>query len=175
MTTSPTPRRMPLRRALLRWLDPAQRVAVLGIGSDLRGDDAAGVLVAQALQERRVGKKLEKKCKIFIGGTAPENLTGEIKKFQPTHLLILDAADVGLKKGAVHVIDPKEISGMSASTHKLPMKVFVDYLTHFTGCETLIIGIQPGSLEFNTPPSQAVKKSVQYVSDTIAKVLFKKP
>jgi hydrogenase 3 maturation protease len=148
---------------------------VLGIGSDLRGDDAAGVLVARSLQEERVGKKLKKKLKIFIGGTAPENLTGEIKKFKPTHLIIVDAADVGFKKGAVHFISHKEVGGMSASTHKLPMKVFVDYLTHFTGCETLIIGIQPASLEFNTPPSQAVGKSVKYVSNMLAEVLFGRP
>jgi hydrogenase 3 maturation protease len=147
----------------------------LGIGSDLRGDDAAGVLVAQSLQEQRVGKRLKKKLKIFIGGTAPENLTGEIKKFKPTHLIIVDAADVGQKKAAVHVINPKEVSGMSSSTHKLPMKIFVDYMTHYTGCETLIIGIQPARLEFNTPPSQEVKKSVKYVSNMMAEILFGRP
>ena len=148
---------------------------MLGIGSDLRGDDAAGVLVAQSLKERRVGKKLKKKCKVFIGATAPENLTGEIKKFKPTHLLIVDAADAGLKKGAVYIINPKEASGFSSSTHQLPMKIFVDYMTHYTGCETIIIGIQPVKLDFNAAPSQAVRKSVKYVSDTIAKILFGKP
>jgi hydrogenase 3 maturation protease len=145
---------------------------VLGIGSDLRGDDAAGVLMARSIQKRSVGKRSTKKLKVFIGGTAPENITGEIKKFKPTHLIILDAADVGLKKGAVHVIDPKEVSGFSSSTHKLPMKVFVDYITHFTGCETLIVGVQPAQLEFNTSPSQAVRKSVKYVSSAIAGVIF---
>jgi hydrogenase 3 maturation protease len=172
---NPPSRQVPLLKALRQWLDPAEKVALLGIGSDLRGDDAAGVLVAQSLSKQHRGKKLKKPFKVFIGGTAPENLTGEIRKYGPTHLIIVDAADLGLKKGTVRFIDPKETGGFSSSTHKMPMKIFVDYLTHSLGCEVVIIGIQPGGLDFNTPPSQEVKKSVKYVSSEIVKAIFGGP
>jgi len=34
----------------------------------------------------------------FYRRTAPENLTGEIKKFQPTHLIIIDAAELNKER-----------------------------------------------------------------------------
>jgi hydrogenase 3 maturation protease len=155
-----------LKRTLSQWLRDAQRIAVLGIGSDLRADDGAGVLVAEALRKRK-----SRTCKVFIGGTAPENLTGEIRKFQPTHLIIVDALEAGLAKGAVRVIDPKTVGGFSSSTHKMPMKVFTDYVSRSIGCEVIIVGIQPVTLEFNAPLSPEVLKAVKRVSDAIAGVL----
>ena len=74
---------MTIKKALKSRLASAKKVAVLGIGSDLRGDDVAGMLTAEKLF-KLVAKKSTSRLKIFFGSTAPENLTGDIKRFNPT-------------------------------------------------------------------------------------------
>lgn len=150
---------------------------MLGVGSELRGDDAAGILVAQSLEKKFLklkspGKNPQDRFRVFIGGTVPENLTGEIKRFKPTHLLIVDAADVGLKKGGVKFVDPQDVTGLSSSTHQFPMKIFADYISRSVGCRIGIIGIQPAQMKFDAPPSKEIKKSVKLVADVIAEVVF---
>lgn len=137
---------MPSLTNLLRSeLRSAQRICVLGVGSDLRGDDAVGLVVAarlrKALRRRTV-------C-VLNGGTAPENLTGEIRRFDPSHLLIVDALDSpgAPGPGSVVLLAPDEITGPSFGTHKLPIKLMVRYLLHsLPGRRILIVGIQPKSL-----------------------------
>ena len=95
-----------LKTLLKKRLEGARKVAVLAMGSKLRGDDAAGLLAAENLARATRRKRLQRPLKVFIGDTAPENLTGEIKKFRPTHLVILDAVDMGRRPGTAELIEP---------------------------------------------------------------------
>jgi len=47
-----------VEHALRGWLAGAERLIVLGVGNELRGDDAAGLLVARALK-RFNGERFE--------------------------------------------------------------------------------------------------------------------
>ena len=162
-----------LKTILENRLRDAQRIAVLGIGSELRADDAAGMLIAKELKAFIKEKKKEKRnsLKVFLGQTAPENLTGEIKKFKPTHLIIIDAVDFHQKAGSTRVIDLCGESGGSFSTHRIPAQVFKDYLYKSIACETITIGIQPESLEFCGSLSPKVQESVRAVSKEIREAL----
>ena len=80
-----------LEKFLKNRLKEASRVAILAIGSEFRGDDAAGLLVAENL--KKLLKVSSRKFKVFIGATAPENLTGDIKRFNPSHILLVDSID----------------------------------------------------------------------------------
>ncbi|MDD2752350.1 MAG: hydrogenase maturation protease, partial [Candidatus Omnitrophica bacterium] len=104
---------MNLEKHLKTRLSKAKRIAVLGVGSELKGDDAAGMLVARQIKEN-------KNLKVFLGSTAPENITGEIKKFAPHHLLIIDTAMMQEKSGTIKIFPGKAIGGVSFSTHRLP-------------------------------------------------------
>jgi hydrogenase 3 maturation protease len=147
-------------------LKSAKRIAILGVGSELRGDDIAGILVAQEFN------KPSKRFRSFIGGTAPENFTGEIKKFNPTHLVIVDSADMAKSKaGAIRLIDLKDISNFSFCTHRLPLKIMADYLIKCIDCEIIIVGIQPKTLDFGLSCSSEIKKSVKAVSRAIKKAI----
>lgn len=149
-----------LRTTLKKKLKGAKKTVVLGVGSELRGDDAAGLLVAEAL-------KGHPDLSVLFGGTAPENFTGEIKKLQPTHLIIVDSAEMKKEPGFVKLIETKEVGGYSFSTHSLPMNVMTDYLLKHFPCEIIIIGIQPQSLGFGEKPSEAVKTAVREVAGAI--------
>ena len=106
---------------------------------------------------------------VFLGETAPENLTGQIKGFQPTHLIFLDTFDTGAEPGHVCVLRPDEMAaGATASTHNASLTLLMDYLRHFLDCQILVIGIQPETLEFGRAPSKPVLKAAKSVADMIA-------
>ena len=149
---------------LLRdFLKDASRTLFLAIGSDLRADDAAAIITAEELLK----KKLPENFYVIIGYTAPENFTGEIKRIAPTHIIICDAADSGLKAGEISVVPAAGIDGAAFSTHSLPVNVFMDYISRSNPCKALILGIQPANLEFGAEITPEVKKSAAALGQSI--------
>jgi hydrogenase 3 maturation protease len=163
--------RLNLKALLRESLKGASRVAVMGVGSELRADDQAGLLVAQRLRKRCKVNGACPQIELYHGATAPENLTGEIKAFLPSHLIIVDAADVAKGPGTVEVISPESIEGASFSTHMMPMKIVVDYMRESINCKVMVIGIQPKSLEYMGPVSKEVRSSVTQVALAIEAVV----
>jgi len=158
-----------LKQQIHQRLDGAQKIAVLGIGSDMLSDDAAGLLAAQEIAKpRAAAEEKASKIKVFLGGACPENLTGEILKFAPTHIVIIDAADFKKEAGHTALIDPKDIDGVSFSTHRLPTKILVDYLVKSCGAAVIIIGIQPQNLSFNGMVSPAVKSAAKKLAGMLS-------
>lgn len=145
---------------------------MLGIGSELRADDAAGILVAKEVRKYSSRIKGQLKLRSFLGETAPENLTGEIRRFSPTHLLIIDAFDMSETAGATRFFDVFDDSlNISFSTHKLPISILADYIRDSIGCKIGFIGIQPKSVDFAKAPSREIKKSITLVSGAILEAI----
>lgn len=153
---------MTLLEKLQDRLNQAERVVVVGVGSEMRGDDIAGLLVLEELKKHPHPKVI-----LIEGGTAPENFTGQIKKAKPTHLIIVDAADLKQAPGAVEVIEPARIGGYSFSTHALPLKVMVDFILADWKCEVMVIAIQPKSLEFGRPVDPSVADAAHQIAAAI--------
>jgi hydrogenase 3 maturation protease len=110
---------------------------------------------------------------VLIGETAPENLTGEIKKSKPSHLIIIDAAEISKKSGEVALFGPQEIKGISFCTHQLPMNVMVDYLRNYIDCEFLFVGIQPKSLKVGNNLSKGSKDCGKIYSQRSHRSIYK--
>src|SRR5208283_643396 len=104
----PTPLRHALKRALepddQSWRTGGRPVVVLGVGSELRSDDAAGVRVAAEL-----ARALLSGVHALDGGSAPENCTAEIRQLDPSHLIIVDSAHMQEPPGTVRLIEYSEI------------------------------------------------------------------
>ncbi len=145
-----------------------ERLAVLGVGSALRADDAAGMEVVRILGERLAPSQAN--VRLFGGETAPENFSGSILRYAPTHLLIVDAADVGLMPGEYCDICPGDVGGPSYCSHMLPIKIMIDYLVQETGAQVTLLGIQYRTLEFDGPMSPEVTAAVDTVCDALMRV-----
>jgi len=144
-------------------LKGAERIALIGVGSELRGDDAAGMLVAKALSKLKTAKP--KKFRVFFGSNAPENITGQIKKFNPTHVVIIDAVQMDKSSGSISIFCTEDGSCASGfSTHKMPIRLMLEYLRASLGCQAFIIGIQPQMTEFCAIPSRSILMAVDEVS-----------
>lgn len=134
------------------------RVAVVGLGSELHSDDCAGVLAAQEIEKSKLSG-----VRCFIGGCAPENITGELIRYAPQLIIFVDAADIGGAAGEVRLIAPEEIVGMTFSTHTLPLHLVVTYLAQSLQCEFAVVGIQPHSIAFGDSVAAPVLQAVEAV------------
>jgi len=148
-------------------LKDTRRVAIIGIGSDLRADDAAGVEVVRSLRRHLTSPNVL----LIDGGVAPENFTAQIKKFRPSHVIMIDATDLGLKPGTASIVDLNTITGPSIFSHRLPLSIFADYLRAHDEAKIILIGIQPANARIGAAMSKQVKKSVDTTSAVILKAL----
>jgi hydrogenase 3 maturation protease len=139
------------------------RIAILGVGNLFRSDDAAGILVVRALAHR------ENTAGVLIceAGQAPENRTGEIRRYAPDLVLIVDAAEMGEAAGTVRWISEDDIDGMSASTHSLPLSMLIHYLKLDLNCDVRLLGIQVRSNEVGETASMDVLRAVDEVVEEL--------
>lgn len=160
--------------ALATWLTGCTRLAVMAVGSRLRGDDAAGLLTTVLLRRQLARRQAAMEVLLVSGDTAPENVTGQIKHFRPTHLLILDAADTGGGRAPGHIdqVDPNSLSSnLSANSHSLPIKMVIEYIHHYTPCAVTIVGIQPQSIRFGQRVSLPVREACRRLAGMLAGLL----
>jgi hydrogenase 3 maturation protease len=105
-------------------------------------------------------------------GAAPENCTAAVRQLRPSHLIIVDAADLGEAPGTVCIVAREAIQSTSFGTHGLPLSVVADYLSQEIGCSISVIGIQPTSLAFgetlSPQVSAAVGETLQALRDCLA-------
>lgn len=145
------------------------RLALVGIGNELRGDDAIGVVILRALQSAITGHENI----LFVdAGSAPENFTGPLRGFSPGLVLLLDAADLGEPPGAIRCVDWQETSGFSASSHTLPLSILGEYLSTELGCEVALLGIQPAGNDLGAPLSPAAVQAVDASVNGLIDLLF---
>lgn len=139
-----------------------RKIAILGIGNTLNGDDGAGVFAARLLQKRidETAPALKAQVQVFDTGPSPESFTGPLRRYQPGLVLMIDAAEMGEPPGGVRVFDWPEVEGMSASTHTMPPSMLAKFLTAEINCRVVLVGIQPKGLELDQLMSYKVRKTV---------------
>lgn len=121
---------------------------LMGIGNELRGDDAIGIYVARNF--RKVG------WKVIVAGQVPEDFTSEIKNLKPDILIMVDAALMNLPPGEIRIVPAEKIPKVAFSTHGMPLSFFMEYIKEYVK-RCLLIGIQPKSMEFGVGLSEEVK------------------
>ncbi|MCC6146866.1 MAG: hydrogenase 3 maturation endopeptidase HyCI [Anaerolineaceae bacterium] len=153
-------------------VSPPPRLVVIGIGNELNGDDAAGVLVIRSLQRFL---STNPQTLLVEAGPSPESFTGPIRRFQPDMVLLVDAVDMGEEPGSIAWVEWQRLSGVSALTHRLPPTVFGKFLIQEIQCQLALLGIQAGSVEFGAPLSPAVKNAIRRLTNGLAAVLKELP
>lgn len=147
-------------------LAPGDRLVVVGVGSDLRGDDAAGVEVA-----RRLADVESDRLRVVEGGTAPENYTSVVKAFEPDHVLLIDAVEFGGEPGETKPVDPAALAQTSFSSHAYPLTLLTDYLERETGATISLIGIQPAAVDQSEGISSAVEAAIDRLVEVVERAL----
>ncbi|MEM2135031.1 MAG: hydrogenase maturation peptidase HycI [Candidatus Freyarchaeota archaeon] len=155
-----------LENKLKKFLNKPKKVALIGVGSEFRGDDYVGMEIC-----KRLKSKIPSKVAIIESGTSPENFTGKLRRIKPSHIIIIDAADMDAEPGTIRIIDSSNIDGLSISTHRIPLSLFINYLKKNIDVSITFIGIQPKSTGFGEPLSPELEKAVVDLSKVLKKVL----
>lgn len=134
-----------------------KQIVILGIGNEFGGDDKLGLVAAQKLTQ--VLSHIPG-VEVLTVGTVPENFTGKLRKLSPSHIILIDAAEIGERAGTIKLIEPHKIEKQIPSTHNIPLYMLVEYLEQETGSKAIILGIQPKSLSCGTSVSGEVESSV---------------
>ncbi|MCB0037966.1 MAG: hydrogenase 3 maturation endopeptidase HyCI [Anaerolineales bacterium] len=145
---------------------PPQRVVILGMGHELRGDDAPGLVIAQHLRPLANDSWL-----VIEGGHAPENHTSTIRHFQPDFVLFIDAAQMNARPGTIRWLSWPETMGLSASTHTMPPYMLAHYLQQDLGCDIALIGIQPAVNTLDVPLSADVQMAVNTLTKALLQIM----
>jgi hydrogenase 3 maturation protease len=149
--------------------DKPARLAIVGIGNELNGDDAAGMLIVRKLIPF---VKQHPLIKIFEAGQALENITGALIRFKPEAILFIDALSIGAQPGSIHLFDPLISQGFSASTHSLPLSVVIQYLLHEHPCEVHLLGVQVRATTTGAPLSAEVYRAIDSIVDEFRRLLI---
>ncbi|MFP4142019.1 MAG: hydrogenase maturation peptidase HycI [Thermoplasmata archaeon] len=107
---------------------------LLGVGNDIRGDDAVGEMVARELDSDD-WEKID--C-----GSVPENHITLIEDDEYETVVIVDAANMGLEPGEIRMVPKDHLGVFTMSTHALPLSTVMEFLERKVK-EVFLIGIQP--------------------------------
>jgi hydrogenase 3 maturation protease len=143
----------PLRER--RWL-------LVGVGNDMRGDDAFGPLLARRLKEQGLPA--------IDAGMAPENTTGPILRAKPEVLILADATDLGAPVGTMRVLPPDALAEGGTSTHDPSLRLLLAFLEAHHPMEVWALVAQAGGRELGAPPAPEIAAAVEHAASLFALV-----
>jgi hydrogenase 3 maturation protease len=156
-----------IEKELSIWLLDAKRIVVAGIGNPIRMDDFVGTRIVQDLQG-----KVSTKVYLIECETVPENFIQKIVDFDPTHVLLIDAAILGLEPGDSRLVKPERLAAFPAySTHALPLRVFCEYINRATKAKIALLLMEPKKADFGEGLTSEVETSAQKIVDILFRVL----
>jgi hydrogenase 3 maturation protease len=152
-----------IERELKSWLNQASSVVIAGIGNPIRCDDFVGLKIVQALQG-----KVSSKVHLIECETVPESFMDEIIALQPSHVLLIDAALLGLKPAEARLYDAEKVTSFPAiSTHMLPLRVFCEYITTMTKGKLALLLIEPKCTDFGEGLTPEVTASAEQIVEKL--------
>lgn len=143
------------------------RLAILGVGQTLRGDDGVGLAVVRGLRPYAHPNLL-----LIEAAHAPENCTSQVRRFAPDLVLLVDAAQMEEPPGTIRWLDWRSCDGLSASTHTMPLSLLGEYFTAVLRCDIALIGIQPASLELGETLSPEATAAARQVVEALAGIFL---
>jgi hydrogenase maturation protease len=149
------------------------RTLLLGIGNVLMNDDAAGVLVVQALAEKF---DFPEELTILDGGTLGLDLLPYLEGID--RLLVVDAVETGDPPGTLIRMTGDDIPlalATKVSPHQMGLKdlLLVADLQGYAPREMVLWGVQPGSIEMDIELSPEVAQSMGALQERVLEELEK--
>jgi len=156
-----------IEKELKKWLSGAEKVVVAGIGNPIRMDDFVGVKIVQGLNG-----KVSKRVLLIECETVPEGNMNQITEFNPTHVLLIDAAVLGLKPGEAKLANPEKLTSFPAfSTHLLPLRMFCEHIAVTTKAKIGLLLIEPEKTDFGEGLTPKMMTAAGKITEALQKAL----
>jgi hydrogenase 3 maturation protease len=157
-----------IKKDLKNWFTSSKKVVIAGIGNPIRCDDYVGLKIVEQLKG-----KLPKTTLLIEAETVPESYLSDIEEFEPSHVLIIDAANLGLIPGQASLVDAEVIANYSAiTTHLLPLRIFCEYIKQTTSAKIALLLIEPESMDFGEGLTPEVEAAALRLTKILADLLI---
>jgi len=160
-STRPPDWRRSLREAIA---DNRYLVHLVGVGNELKTDDAAGLEIASSLRAR-LGASPEPGVRIHAGTPMPERLLSKLAS-EEGRIFVFDAVEVSAEPGAVVFRSMADTKYGFFGTHNIPLKLVPGLKERLGDC--FLVGVQPTSLEVGLGLSEPVRESVKEIVAVVA-------
>jgi hydrogenase 3 maturation protease len=140
------------------------KVAIVGVGNAMRGDDGFGPVLTERLKGRV-------SASLINAGATPENHVKAIRESRPDAILVIDAADFGGNAGDIRLLERKDVPTYGLSTHNASLALFFDFLEADTKAKVYMLAVQPAKSDMNTPLSPALEKTCCEIETLLLEVL----
>lgn len=154
-----------LTNDLKRWLSNAQRIVIVGVGNPIRQDDNIGAEIVDGLEGR-----VPKTTILLKSETIPEEYIGQIADLKPTHVLVIDAALLGLQPGSARLNESTELPETVISTHTFPIQIFCQTLVEMTSTKIAMLLIQPKDTGFGEGLTSELDSTKRELVDLLVKI-----
>jgi hydrogenase 3 maturation protease len=155
-----------IKKKLKNWFTDSKKVVIAGIGNPIRCDDYVGLKIVEQLKG-----KLPKNILLLEAETVPESYLSDIQDFEPSHVLLIDAANLGLNSGQTRLVDAEVIANYSTiTTHLLPLRIFCEYIKQATGAKIALLLIEPENMEFGEGLTPKVAATAQRITKVLTKL-----
>jgi hydrogenase 3 maturation protease len=156
-----------VEKKLKNWFAGSKKIVLAGVGNPIRQDDYAGLKIVQNLQGKVPENVFLLECE-----TVPESYLLDIEEFHPTHVLLIDAAFLGLKPGEASLVDTQKIADYPAvTTHVLPLRIFCEFVKQATDARIALLLIEPKSMEFGEGLSVEVEAAAERLTKRLLDLL----
>ena len=93
-------------------------------------------------------------------------------ELKPSHVLLIDAAILGLEPGEIRLYDAEKVVNVpSITTHMLPLRVFCDYITQMAQTKLALLLIEPKNTEFGEGLTDEIAQSSRIIVAALLNVL----
>jgi hydrogenase maturation protease len=154
-------------------MTPRRNVLILGIGNSLLRDEGAGIHALNRLREELSGCD---DIDFIDGGTLSFTLAGHIE--DTSHLIVLDAAQLGAAPGHSQVFEGEAMdefigSNRKCSVHEVSLLdlMAIARLSDHLPERRALIGIQPAEIDWGEHPSAAVAAAMPQVCAQARKLI----
>ncbi len=141
---------------------PPLQIRVLALGNLMRTDDAVGMLAARRLAE---ASRFPREIDIIEGGTLGLDLLHAV--YSISHLLVLDAVDIGAAPGTLLRFEGKDLDDLptSKSVHLLGLSDLMNVLKlmEAPSPKVVLLGVQPESTDWGTVLTPAVEAAQSHL------------
>jgi hydrogenase 3 maturation protease len=154
------------QKELAEFIAGSKKIALLGVGNDLRTDDGLGLFIIEGLKHIE-GPNLM----IENVGSVPEAFARPLADFGVERVVMVDAADMLKPPGHIELVTKERIGGIALSTHRMPLSILMQHLENQTGGRTILLAIQPKSIQFGEGITPEIQDTAEKIISTL-KTLF---
>ena len=166
----PTPEELADLRTELVENIAGHKIMILGVGKEMRGDDALGPILARRIDGRVAATVLDVQ-------DVPENYAVRTSDMGADVALILDAAEMHLPTGSVRLLIAADLPPVPGVSHRPSLEMFAAFVRLDGDVETYVLGIQPDmeSVGMGDEMSEEVSRALDAVEQVLVEVLAPGP